>query len=68
MRYSSSIVSLAVVLCMTIASAHAFDEVEVPGLDGSMEIGPSRQMGSDQTAWSWTASTFDSRVSGDFRG
>jgi hypothetical protein len=40
MRYSSSIVSLAVALCMTIASAHAFDESKYPDWTGQWRLGP----------------------------
>ena len=40
MRYSSSIVSLAVALCMTIASAHAFDELKYPDWTGQWRLGP----------------------------
>jgi hypothetical protein len=68
MRYRSSMASLALALCMTTASAYAFDESKYQDWTGQWKLGHPAQMGSDQISWSGTASTPDSRVSGDFRG
>ena len=41
MRYRSLIVSVAAALCTVVASAQAFDEIQVPRLDRPVEVGPS---------------------------